>query len=40
MAPVREKSNVKKTKVRKAPKIHTSSGSGEIPKPKENSASE
>jgi hypothetical protein len=33
---VREKSAIKKTKVHKALKIHTSSDSGEIPKPKEN----
>jgi hypothetical protein len=37
---VREKSAIKKTKVHKALKIHTSSDSGEIPKPKENPAPE
>jgi hypothetical protein len=40
VAPVREKSTIKKTKVHKALKIHTSSDSGEIPKPKENPAPE
>jgi hypothetical protein len=40
MATVREKSAIKKTKVHKALKIHTSSDSGEIPKPKENPAPE
>jgi hypothetical protein len=37
---VREKSAIKKTKVHKALKIHTSSDSGEIPKPKETPAQE
>jgi hypothetical protein len=32
---VREKSSVKKTKVHKALELHTSSDSGEIPKPTE-----
>jgi hypothetical protein len=37
---MREKSAIKKTKVHRALKIHTSSDSGEIPKPKENPAPE
>jgi hypothetical protein len=37
---VREKSAIKKTKVHKALKIHTSSESGEISKPKETQAQE
>jgi hypothetical protein len=39
-ATVGERSATKKTKVHKALKIHTPSDSGEIPKPKENPASE
>jgi hypothetical protein len=40
VAPVREKKTIKKTKVHKALKVHTSNDSGEISKPKENPAPE